>query len=331
MLNDRSPISCLFKAIAANAELFHASFGFIPKDSCFDQEEVHLKMTGFKNRRRSLDRATLLAGTILFVLPSEIADAAGFETLRPHRAIYEIGLKESTERSGIKSMSGRIVYEMEGNECDGMSVRYRFVSRVNANGDIFTTDQQTASYETPDGQEYTFVTKNFVNDRLERVTKGRAEQTETAIEVSIDEPDEKTLELPKAEFISTHLVRMIEEAKAGTPFFQMRVFDGGDGADETLTTSNIIGKPEVVKEVLPGEKSEALERIGEETAWPVTVGYFKDALTNSTEATPTYEVSFLLYEGGISRRLTLRYPDYSLTGTLVGLEMLSQAPCTMEN
>ncbi len=56
------------------------------------------------------------------------AGAAGFEILKPHRAVYEVKLEDSTDRSGISNMTGRIVYEMEGNECDGISVRYRFVT-----------------------------------------------------------------------------------------------------------------------------------------------------------------------------------------------------------
>lgn len=259
------------------------------------------------------------------------AYSAGFEILKPHRAIYDVKLNEATERSGIASMNGRIVYEMEGNECDGMSVRYRFVSRVNANGDIFTTDQQTASYEAPDGNEYSFLTKSFVNERLERTVKGLAEQNDRELIVKLDSPEEREIELPNAKFISAHLVEVIEKARAGVPFFQMDVFDGGDDADQIMKTTNIIGRPNVVSEALPGENKEAISLLSEQQAWPVTIAYFDNKVTNSTEPSPVYEVSFLLYEGGISRRLVMKYPDYSIKGTLVSFELLEREACTMKN
>jgi len=276
---------------------------------------------------------TVALGASVLIAEAAIssAQAAGFEILRPHRAIYEISLKEATERSGIATMNGRIVYEMNGNECDGMSVRYRFVSRVNANGEIFTTDQQTASFESPDGNEYTFLTKSFVNDALDRTVKGVAEQGDDGLMVKLDSPEKRALELPGASFISMHLVKMIEEAREGTPFFKLDVFDGGDGADEVLKTTNIIGRPDIVDEVLEGEKAEAVAELKNETSWPVTIGYFNNLIVDSTEGLPVYQVSFLLYEGGISRKLTMSYPDYSISGDLVSLEMLEQEACTLNN
>lgn len=277
-------------------------------------------------------RATGVAITLLISLGATVeSKAAGFEILRPHRAVYEIKLKQAAERSGIESMSGRIVYEMAGNECDGISVRYRFVSRVNANGEIFTTDQQTSSFESADGGEYTFLTKNFVNEQLDRTIKGVARKQSDSLLVELDQPEEDRFELPNANFISTHLVEVIERAREGRPFFKMRIFDGGDGGDQTLTTSNVIGPSEIVEDRFTGETEKAIDPLKAEAGWPVTIGYFKDSLTDLTEAMPIYEVSFILYEGGVSRRLTMNYPDYSLTGTLVDLEYLDQAACTIEN
>lgn len=259
------------------------------------------------------------------------AFSAGFEILKPHRAIYDVELADSSDRSGIKSMNGRIVYEMEGNECDGISVRYRFVSRVNANGDIFTTDQQTASHEAPDGNQYSFVTKSFVNERLDRTVKGVANSNSSGITVELDEPRERSVDLPEAKFISTHLVEVIERARDGQAFFKTEVFDGGDDADEILKTTNIIGKAAQFDEVLKGEKASAIEKLEGEEAWPVTIAYFDNEITTSSEPLPVYQVSFLLYEGGISRRLKMTYPDYAITGSLVALEYLDRETCKLEN
>ncbi|MCB1384575.1 MAG: DUF1849 family protein [Nitratireductor sp.] len=276
--------------------------------------------------------ALVLAVSLAPLVSAGRAEAVGFEILKPHRAVYEVELEEASERSGIDSMSGRIVYEMTGDECDGVSVNYRFVSRVNANGQIFTTDQQTASYETPDGREYNFLTKSFVDERMDRTVKGKARIASGEMEVKLDSPEQRVVDLPGADFISSHLVKVIDGARNGKHFFSLNVFDGGDDADEVLKTTNVIGSPQIVGEPLPGEEKAALVPLSGEEAWPVTIGYFKTNLTDSTEATPVYEVSFLLYDGGISRKLIMRYPDYSIRGTLVGLEYLEDTSgCQLKN
>ena len=130
----------------------------------------------------------VLIASVTLTAGSSISLAAGFEILKPHRAVYEISLKDSTERSGISNMEGRIVYELSGNECEGISVSYRFVSKINAHGEIFTTDQQTASYESPDGLEYNFLTKSFVNDVHDRTVKGNATQDKGNTKVFLKSP-----------------------------------------------------------------------------------------------------------------------------------------------
>lgn len=291
-----------------------------------------MKNTGMPHGKPVFTSATMAIATALAgMFAAAPAGAVGFEILKPHRAVYEIELEKASDRSGINSMSGRIVYEMKGDECDGISVNYRFVSRVNANGDIFTTDQQTASHETPDGGEYSFLTKSFVDDQLDRTVKGVAVNGRDTMMVSLSSPQVREVELPAANFISSHLVKVIEGAREGRHFFSIDVFDGGDDADEVLKTTNIVGEAKAYTDPLPGEKAKAIEELADDPAWPVTIGYFKQNRTDSTEQTPVYEVSFLLYEGGISRKLVMRYPDYSLRGSLVALEFLDDGDCSIRN
>ena len=281
----------------------------------------------YKNRTAQI----VLLASVSLMASNSFSQAAGFEILKPHRAVYEIKLKNSTERSGISNMNGRIVYELSGNECEGISVSYRFVSKINAHGEIFTTDQQTASYESADGLEYSFLTKSFVNDVHDRTVKGSAILEQDNVKVSLKSPEERELSLNGASFVSTHLVEVLQKAKEGTPFFKVNVFDGGDEADKILKTTNIIGKANVVSEIFPGEKDAAVSSLIDKEGWPVTIGYFDNSISNASEELPIYEVSFLLYEGGISRKLVMNYPDYSLTGTLIDLELLDVDICQENN
>ena len=107
-------------------------------------------------------------------------------------------------------MSGHIVYEVTGNECDGMTIRYRFVTNIATAESNYQTDQQTSTFESPDGKEFTFLTKTFVDQRAEATVRGNALRTPSGLKVSLAEPKQRTIDLPDAAFISTHLVTVIE-------------------------------------------------------------------------------------------------------------------------
>lgn len=255
-----------------------------------------------------------------------------FAVLKPHRAVYEVKLDKASQRSGISAMDGRIVYELTGGACEGIAVNYRFVARFSANGDSYVSDLQTATHEAPEGDVFTFHSKSFVNDRLERVVKGVARKKADTLTISLDKPQTRELSLSEASFVSAHLIEVIKQAKKGTTFFQLPIFDGGDDADEVLKTTNVVGRSVRYEKPFAGEKSEAIASLAQLEAWPVTVGYFstKDGSNSTTGALPIYEVSFSLYENGISRNLHMRYPDYALSAQLIGLEMLEEADCSAD-
>lgn len=278
---------------------------------CFEQ----LAVTG------SILAAALLCPQFAFA-----SGEAGFELLKPHRAVYEVSLESATERSGIANIKGRIVYEMSGNACDGMSVKYRFVADVNANGTIFKTDQQSASFESSDGKEFSFFVRSEVNEQLDRELRGVAMNVNGGIAVTLSSPEKRELKLESAVYSSAHLVKVIKAAQAGKTFFKQAIFDSGDDGDEVMKTTNFIGKKIIYGELKAGEDEKAVSSLIDQKAWSVNIGYFGKA-TAFTEQVSDYEISFLLYEGGISRELSMRYPEYTLNGSLVSLEMLDKAEC----
>ena len=62
------------------------------------------------------------------------------------------------------------------------------------------------------------------------------------------------------------------------------------------------------------------------TRWRVTISYFDKAEKN-IDQTPTYTVSFELYENGISRALVLDYNDFILSGEMTSLDIKTSKPC----
>jgi len=273
----------------------------------------------------------LLATTCVFaastVLSVNLANAVGFEILVPHRAVYDVSLTKAEERSGIKGMSGRIVYEVSGNECDGISVRYRFVTNVVTSRDSFITDQQTSTYESPDGKEFSFQTKSFVNEVADDNVEGSAVISNDGIKIRLSKPKKREIELSKGMFVSTHLLKVIEEAKAGRHFLKKDIFDGSGSGDEVMASTSVIGNLKTISDKLKGETQSIANHFDGKSAWPVTISYFKREMDNSSEGFPEYEASFLLYESGISRKLVMRYPNYTLRADLQKLEILDKTPC----
>ena len=76
-----------------------------------------------------------------------------------------------------------------------------------------------------------------------------------------------------------------------------------------------------------GAKIPALAKL---TRWPVTISYFEqesEKKQQTGEQTPVYSIGFELYENGISRALTLDYPDFTISGKMTSLEMKKETPC----
>lgn len=274
---------------------------------------------------------TFAASLAILLSTSTLATAAGFEVLKPHRAVYDVKLENAEERSGIKAMSGRIVYELKGNECDGISVRYRFVTNINTGRASFTTDQQTATYESPDGDQFMFDTKSFVNDQPDQKISGNATRENGEITVSLTGENAREMELGEGIFTTNHLVDIMRAAKDGTRFLVHDVFDGSGDADEILNSATVIGAPKIVGEVLEGEEGDALDKLKQNEAWPITMSYFNKNQDNTGESVPIYEASFLLYKDGITRQLMMKYPDYSLRASLNELEYFDSEACKIQN
>ena len=63
---------------------------------------------------------TVLGVGLLFFAPVSPAAAEDAPiVLAPHRAIYDLSLKETRNNSQIAGVSGRIVYDFSGNACEG--------------------------------------------------------------------------------------------------------------------------------------------------------------------------------------------------------------------
>ena len=267
-----------------------------------------------------------LAGTAVLIATS--SHAAGIDNLLPHRAVYDLKLKEASDRSGITGMNGRIVYEITGSKCDGFAVRFRFLTKVRTQRKSFTNDQRSTSFESGDGLNFSFVQQSFLNGQKEMDLHGKAERTAKVTKVELTKPNEDSVNLGPSIFMTEHMGRLIDAAHRKETIVTANIYDASEDGVELMETTAIIGK--IKNEVLSveGEDEKLSTLFKGKAAWPVSVSYFSASNKfGGGEKLPVYSVSFLMHESGVSRNLKMQYADYSLKGDLKEIEFLKVDNC----
>ncbi|MGB8818512.1 MAG: cell envelope integrity EipB family protein [Rhizobiaceae bacterium] len=265
--------------------------------------------------------ATALLTSSVFTSTS----AATMSILAPHRAVYDLELKDASDRSGIKGLRGRMVYEFNGSVCDGFTTTFRYVTKIDNGEAERLTDQQTTTFESADGKDFEFLTKNYVDKAIDKETRGKAHLGDTSLDVEVTKPLEAKHQLDKSFFPTTHLVDLLSRAESGEKFYEAKIFDGTEDADRTLTTTVILGDKN--KSANIGDDQKAAEPLKNADYFPVSISYF-DAESETGEETPVYQIGFKLYENGVTRDLVMDYGDFTLTGKLVDLKLYDKPDCS---
>lgn len=273
-------------------------------------------------------RSRLCAAAVLVLTGSPVlAAASGFDSLQPHRAVYDLTLAQAEERSGIAGIYGRMVYEFKGSACAGYTTNFRFVTRIDTGEENRLSDQQTTTYEDVKARKFRFTTKTFTDRQLDREVTGKAEDAGNRIAVSLENPSKREVELEEGRFPTEHMLDLLEHARAGDHVFEARIFDGSDNADQTMMATTVIGKKVTPKD---GEADgKVIGALAKSDVWPVTIAYFND--NGASDALPTYRMAFKLYDNGIIRDILMDYSDYALKGKLTRLELLDPEPCPAAN
>ncbi|MET0599556.1 MAG: cell envelope integrity EipB family protein [Mesorhizobium sp.] len=242
--------------------------------------------------------------------------------LAPHRAVYDLALDKASDRSGITGLSGRMVYEFNGSACEGYTVTFRFVTRIDTGDNTRVTDQQTTTFEDPEGKTFRFVTKSFVDQNLDKEVRGTAVRENSGLQVDIERPDKQKLDLAPTQFPTQHLLELIGKAEKGETFYETNLFDGSEDADKVMTTTVIIGKREQAENSDP-ELPALNGALAKDAYWPVDIAYF-DLSEKDGEELPQYRISFKMHENGLTRDLEMDYGDFSMKGKLVNLSLFDK-------
>jgi EipB-like len=260
----------------------------------------------------------LFTAGVISAVTAGASAAASASALLPHRAVYDLELKNASDRSGITGLKGRMVYEFNGSACEGYTTTFRYVTEIDNGEQLRLTDQQTTTFEAGDGSEFRFLTKSFVDKQLDTETVGDASSGAGGIAVKLKKPKEEKLALEKSQFPTQHLIELLSKAEKGEKFYETTIYDGSDEADKILSTTVIIGKDDAAPAAATDD-SAPMKDLGKGHHWPVSLSYFEDS--KESDGLPVYQIAFKLYDNGITRDLVMDYGDFSMTGRLVDLKV----------
>ena len=119
--------------------------------------------------------------------------------LTPHRAIYDLSLGDVRGNSSISSVRGRILYDFDGNACQGYSLEFRQVSELDTGeGKTSTSDLRSTTWEGADAKKFKFSSENFVDESLAGAVDGHAEHDPDKTAVALEKPSKKPSISPPA-------------------------------------------------------------------------------------------------------------------------------------
>ena len=274
-------------------------------------------------------RGTALALFLIVFASGACAQDAPIR-LVPHRAVYDLSLEKTRGNSQVAAVRGRILYDFDGNACEGYSLEFRQVSDVESGEDKeSTSDLRSTTWEGADAKSFKFTSQNFVNENLVDTVDGHAERKPNETVVDLSKPEQKTLDLDATVVFPTeHMVRVIAAARAGKSILEFPVYDGSDTGQKVFDTLTVIGRKIAPNEHQHDDAAANDTKLAGVARWPVRISYFdKGKKAENNEAAPTYAIGFELYENGISRALVLDYNDFVVSGKLSSLELKEPKPC----
>ncbi|MFV0297227.1 MAG: cell envelope integrity EipB family protein, partial [Hyphomicrobiaceae bacterium] len=244
----------------------------------------------------------------------------------PHRAVYEITLERSASGSGVVELTGRMVYELNGSSCEGYTQNMRFVTRITSqDGTEQLSDLRTSSWEDGKGKRLRFNSEQYRDAKLVETTAGDAqrEAKQGSIAVNVVRPGKQRLEIDAANlFPMQHSTALLQAAERGQRQLVAGIYDGSEKGEKVYQTSAWIGAP--IASARPVGLPAGLEKL---RSWPVSIAYF-DPGSDSKDALPAYELSFDIFENGVSTNMMIDYGDFAVRGQLKELTFYTRSECS---
>jgi hypothetical protein len=283
-------------------------------------------------------RARPLALTATAILASMVLPSNGYAQttdgiiLAPHRGVYEMSLGQARTGSSVTSVKGRMVYELTGTACEGYTQNMRFVTEMaSQEGQSTLTDLRSSTWEDGQASIFRFNSSTLRNDKPAEASMGDAQRAggQGAITVDLTKPAKKTMTLKAGTYYPVqHTIALLLAAKAGRTSLRADLYDGSEKGDKAYDTLARIGKASAAgtNAALPAVKDNASAPLDAQASWPVSISYFEPA-KDGQDQTPVYELSFLMFANGVSRKLVIDYGEFSIKGELTQITFLDQPKC----
>jgi EipB-like len=247
----------------------------------------------------------------------------------PHRAVYDMSLGESRPGSSVTDVQGRMVFEITGSACEGYTQTMRFVTKMaSAEGQPTVSDLRSTTFENGAATSFRFNGSQLRDQKPTESAIGDAARatTDADMQVTLTKPEKKTFTLgPKVLLPVQHSIALVAAARAGQTRLKADVFDGSENGDKVYETTATIGtelQPGSNKKLSKVPNAEVLDTT---SAWPMSVSYYEKG-SDGQDAAPAYELSYVFFDNGVSRKLVIDYGEFSIKGDLKDITFLDPTP-----
>jgi len=247
--------------------------------------------------------------------------------LAAHRAIYDLKLSKSQGKQSLQAVRGRIVYDFSGSTCEGYGLQFRQVTELdNGEGKTAVSDLRSTTWEDGSAKSFRFNSQNYLNDELVDTVDGEASRRSNGVTVKLTKPEGKQFEAGPVSFPTEQMRGILLAARGGQSLLDLGIYDGSENRQKIYQSLTVIGRKIPAEDHKPSDAAASQAALDHMDRWPVTISYF-DKSDKGGEQTPSYTISFELYNNGISRALVLDYGDFAVRGEMTSLELKNTKPC----
>jgi hypothetical protein len=241
-------------------------------------------------------------------------------------------LGQTRPGASVTAIKGRMVYELTGSACEGYTQNMRFVTQMSVqDGPGMLTDLRSTTWEDGDANLFRFNSTTLRNEKQTDSAMGDAQRagSQGPVKVELTRPNKSALTFnPGTYYPVQHSIALLLAARAGRTTLRADLYDGsekGDKAYDTLARIGAVARPGANKR-LPAVKDNADAPLDKLQAWPISISYFEPG-KEAQDQVPVYELSFLMYENGVSRRLVIDYGEFAIRGEMADIQFLPPSKC----